>query len=348
MKKIFAFFFSLSLSIQLNAQQRFTVQGKINNYAGKVYLYYGKKDSVYTKDGSFMFKGRIGIPALSYIAVPFHQPVGLMPFWIDAGQTVLQLDTASFKNNRFSGLDVKGRIVQAGRTHHLIDSATKELSKMMRSSLTDEEKKQGIRQRVSELLHQYPNTMVSLVVLSGHKQYFDDSELQQIYASLSAALKATGYALAIRNNNIKSVDIVVGQKIAGFEQNNQFGKAVSVNDFKGKFLLVDFWASWCVPCRQENPTVVKAYRQYKSRGFEVLSVSLDNDQKAWLKAIKADGLNWVHVSDLSGWENVVSRMFNIKSIPANILIDRNGVVLAKNLRGEDLEKKLSEIFGETK
>ncbi|MEE1945554.1 TlpA disulfide reductase family protein [Pedobacter sp. KR3-3] len=348
MKKFFAFVFFLSLFNQLNAQQRFTVQGKINNYSGKVYLYYDKKDSVYTKDGTFLFKGKLGIPALSYISVPFHQRVEPMSFWIDAGQTILQLDTASFKNNRFSGLAVKGKVIKAGHAHQVIDSVRKQFSKIMRSPITDDEKKKNIRQGVSELLRQYPNSIISLSILSGYKEYFENKELQQVYASLSPALKTTSYALVIKNNDIKPVDIVVGQPIANFEQNNQFGKPVSVSDFKGKYLLVDFWASWCVPCRQENPTVVKAYQQYKNRGFEVLSVSLDDDKKAWVKAIKADGLKWVHVSDLGGWQNAVSRMFNIQGIPTNILIDKNGIVLAKDLRGEDLEKKLSEIFGKTK
>lgn len=348
MKKIFAFVFFLSLFSQLNAQHRFSVRGKINNYAGKVYLYYGKKDSVYTTNGSFLFKGKVSIPTYAYIAVPFAKPVGLTPFWIDAGQTILQLDTASFKNNRFSGLDVKGKIIQAGHAHQVIDSVTKQFSKILQSPIADDEKKKNIRQGVSELLSQYPNSMISLYILSGYQQYFDNDELQQVYASLSPTLKTTSYALAIKNNNIKPVDVVVGQKIADFEQRNQFGHPVSVSDFKSKYLLVDFWASWCVPCRQENPTVVKAYQQYKNRGFEILSVSLDDNKKAWLKAIKADGLKWTHVSDLGGWENTVSRMFNIRSVPSNILIDGNGIVLATNLRGEELDKKLAEVFGGTK
>ena len=348
MKKIWILIFCLSFLSQLNAQQRFVVKGKINNYAGKVYLFYGERDSVYTKDGSFQFKGKVSIPTYAYISVPFNKPVGLTPFWIDAGQTILQLDTASFKNNRFSGLDVKGKIIQSGKANQLIDSATAQVNKIKRSLAADDEKKKDIRQIVAGLLRQYPNSMISLYVLSANKTYFDNDELQRIYGTLGAELKTTSYALAIRNSNIKTVDIVIGEKIAGFEQNSQFGKPVSVSDFKGKYLLVDFWASWCVPCRQENPAVIAAYQKYKSKGFEVLGVSLDSDKKAWLKAIKADGLKWTHVSDLGGWENAVSRMFNIRSVPSNILIDGNGVILATNLRGEELDKKLAEIFSGTK
>lgn len=140
--------------------------------------------------------------------------------------------------------------------------------------------------------------------------------------------------------------IPVGSKAPDFTQTTPQGKAISLSSFKGKYVLVDFWASWCVPCRNENPNVVKAYNKYKDKGFTVLGVSLDAEsaKAAWLKAIASDGLTWTQISDLKGWKNQAAALYGVSSIPQNFLIDPNGVVIGKNLRGDDLQKKLASIF----
>jgi thiol-disulfide isomerase/thioredoxin len=109
-------------------------------------------------------------------------------------------------------------------------------------------------------------------------------------------------------------------------------------------VLVDLWASWCGPCRKENPNVVKAYQKYHPKGFEILGVSLDENDKAWKKAIAKDELNWVHISDLKGWNNSVAQLYGVTGIPQNFLIDPQGKIIATSLRGADLEKKLAEIY----
>ncbi len=131
-----------------------------------------------------------------------------------------------------------------------------------------------------------------------------------------------------------------------FTQNNVEGKAVSLSDYRGKVVLVDFWASWCGPCRKENPHVVHLYEKYKDKGFEVLGVSLDRDRNRWLQAIEKDQLMWEQVSDLKGWKNEVAQLYSISSIPHTILYDEEGRIIARRLRAHQLEAKLKEIFGE--
>lgn len=136
----------------------------------------------------------------------------------------------------------------------------------------------------------------------------------------------------------------IGETAPDIVLNDPFGKSIALSSLRGKYVLVDFWASWCKPCRMENPNVVRMYNQFKAKGFEIFSVSLDDNKDSWIKAINDDKLLWNHVSDLKKWNASVVGSYNIESIPYTVLLDKEGKIVAKNLRGEELEKKLAELM----
>jgi peroxiredoxin len=153
-------------------------------------------------------------------------------------------------------------------------------------------------------------------------------------------------AADLKNQLEQAMSLMVGGTAPDFSQATPDGDEMKLSDLKGKVVLLDFWASWCGPCRKENPNVVRLYNKYKDKGFDILGVSLDKTKDRWLKAIEADGLTWHHVSDLKGWQNKVAKAYGVSSIPHTILLDQEGKIIATQLRGRSLEQKLSEIFGE--
>ncbi len=149
----------------------------------------------------------------------------------------------------------------------------------------------------------------------------------------------------INGKKASMASFIIGGEAPEIVQNSITGEPLSLSSLRGKVVLIDFWASWCRPCRKENPHVKKLYSQYKDKGFDIYAVSLDRKQGAWANAIKVDGLPWHHVSDLKGWSSGAAKLYGVTSIPQTVLIDRNGKILARNLRGPALDQKLAEIFG---
>ena len=170
------------------------------------------------------------------------------------------------------------------------------------------------------------------------------SVVEECLSYIDAGVKESKF-IKLANKRLDSMrGTTVGYKANEFSQTNTAGKVVNLSDFRGKYVLIDFWASWCRPCRMENPNVVTAYNRFKDKGFTVLGISMDSNKEAWLNAIQQDNLTWTHLSDLKGWGNEVGKLYGVSGIPQNYLIDKDGKIVAKDLRGPALEEKLAEIL----
>ena len=179
-------------------------------------------------------------------------------------------------------------------------------------------------------------------------QALDPDKYSDLYKSLDAGLSKK---FPNDKNVIMFHDVVermlstnVGQFAPEISLPSPEGKEIALSSLKGKLVLIDFWASWCGPCRKEMPNVVKIYSKFKNKGFEIYGVSLDQDKEKWMEAITKDGINWPQVSDLKYWDNVAARIYNVQGIPYTVLIDKDGKIIAKNLRGQELEKKIAEVL----
>ena len=169
-------------------------------------------------------------------------------------------------------------------------------------------------------------------------------ELKATRAKISSELAGCPYVKDLDGIIKQLENVQIGKVAPEFSLPDTAGVSVSLSDFRGKYVLLDFWASWCPPCRRENPNVVKAFNEYKDTNFTIVGISLDKDKSKWMKAIADDNLAWTHLSDLKYWDSEIPALYGVRGIPANVLLDPDGVIVAKNITGEDLHKKLKEVI----
>ncbi|MBK0381270.1 redoxin domain-containing protein [Mucilaginibacter segetis] len=364
-----------SLPALLFAQTgKFTVEGNIGTYnaPAKVYLQYresGKTiiDSAVLTNGQFKFTGDAGsAPSMGYLL--FNEKGNGMNvvrdykgIYIEPGD-IKVTTTDLLANATVDGpkTNQENAIYQAALKP--VMDGYKALEAKQKAASEEEQKSEAFIKQAKldekaiedketavnkQFIIDHPNSYISLNALQSFAYGADYTEIQPLFDALSPELKAStgGKAFAAILPKLKAV--ALGATAPEFAEADTSGKMVSLSSFRGKYLLVDFWASWCGPCRAENPNVVKAYNKYKDKNFTILGVSLDrpNAKEAWLKAIHKDGLAWTQVSDLQFWNSKVAGMYGVRAIPQNFLIDPNGKIIGKNLRGDDLEAKLAELFG---
>jgi peroxiredoxin len=201
------------------------------------------------------------------------------------------------------------------------------------------------KQLVSDYAKSHPASIVAAYEIFNNFSYNSRwGQLDSLYKLLDTNVRVTYFGKELENIIEKTKLTAIGNPAPEFISNDASGKAVSLSSFKGKYVLIDFWASWCGPCRLENPNVVKAFRKFHDKGFDIFGVSLDETKPEWLQAIKKDGLNWTQVADLKGWNSDAATLYGVKGIPMNYLLDKNGIIVAKGLRGEALDGKLTELL----
>jgi len=197
---------------------------------------------------------------------------------------------------------------------------------------------------VEEYIYDNLNSVIAPYLSLRYMMEKDVVELEQLNNSFTAEIKNSEYVKLIEERISLAKGTQIGQVAPLFSMNDKDGNSIALKSFKGSYVLIDFWASWCAPCRAENPNLVAAYTKYHDKGFDILGVSFDEKKDKWLRAVDSDSLTWVHVSDLKGWGNAAGQLYRVRGIPHSVLVDKYGIIIAKDLRGEDLHEKLAEIF----
>jgi len=370
----------LSLTfLSAQAQESFNIKGKLNgNHEGKIVrLSYPNpaglkdpiRDSTFVKNGAFFFKGMTEKDmtraklVMSVVGQEIDPSDYTRYYEIDQQDFILENTTflvegGNFKQAKITGGEAQGdynmlsaqlkpledqmkplsqKMIQYGRENN--DKAREELYPKVRKIAQEKSKV------MESFVINHPDSYISLQLLNEGGGTNDESLASQ-FDALSDKVKNTdlGREMAARLKATQTVE--VGNPAVDFVMNNIEGNPVALSSFRGKYVFLDFWASWCGPCRSENPNLIKAYEQLNGDNFEIIAVSLDNKKEHWLKAIKDDNLPWVHVSDLKGTKNEAALKYGVTGIPQNFLISPDGTILGVGFRGENILEKLREHIKE--
>ena len=316
---------ALTLASCQETPKGYVINGEVAGMPeGKIYLksfrnkMFFDVDTAEVKDGKFTFKGEVDQPLLFGLATEnMDYPVQL------------------FVEN--TTMDVK--IGDDGETITVQNSPVNAVFQENADKVFED------GYDIDSLIAKYPDSPAAAFYLYRYFTYqlpLDD--LKATRARISLALGDCPYVKDLDGIIKQLENVQIGKTAPEFSLPDTAGVSVSLSDFRGKYVLLDFWASWCPPCRRENPNVVKAFNEYKDKNFTIIGISLDKDKSKWLKAIADDNLTWTHLSDLKYWDSEIPALYGVRGIPANVLLDPDGVIIAKNITGEDLHQKLKEVI----
>lgn len=315
-----------------------------------------KMDSAVVKGGAFEFKGTPDSVTVSrYVTYRKNGMRMTAMVFIEKGDITLNMGTEA---NKVAGTMCNDAYQQFMDKFVAIN---KEMSEIYQKSKTDttltDDQRKDLEKQLAEkdslgteivynCINENINNLVGVQLLTSYANAFETAKVKALLDKVPAAYSADKDIVALKEHIATIEKTEVGQKFIDFAMNTPEGKEVKLSDFisQNKYTLIDFWASWCGPCRAEMPNVVAAYNAFKAKGFGIVGVSLDNNAEAWKKAIKDLNITWVQMSDLKGWSCEGAKLYGVRAIPATVLVDQEGTIVARNLRGEELAAKFGELL----
>jgi thiol-disulfide isomerase/thioredoxin len=339
--------------------QGFKINGTVTGLQDGTWLYLRigkpekKIDSAKLINGSFTMSGRIAGKTDELILYT-NSYTNYVIFWVENNQIDMILKAGEFKKGLIKGSATEDENKRMFAAKEQLIKQQDSLAELFKADTnTDTRKRLQVqlknteeqsRQFDRDYVRSHRSSVISANLLSIYASTWGRDTTSALYMHMSPEMKETRQGQDVSDYLALNKNVKVGDHFADFEQQDSAGKKVKLSSLKGKYILIDFWASWCGPCRAENPKLVKTYHAYQNKGFVILGVSLDDNKVNWLSALKQDKLEWENVSDLRGDKNRASLIYGIYSIPDNFLIDDKGIIIARNLRGEKLEEKLKELM----
>ncbi len=325
---------------QLNG---FVIEGEMKGFADgtSVALLNGQtgapESETVIKQNKFSFKGKLDMPDFKIIL--FNKQPPYLTIFLDNSVVKINGDKNDFNSTRITGSASHGDF-------ELLNAQLSPYQQLFtEGTLHDSASTAGLLLAAENFVKNKPGSFIApLAAIRAIQVTENPAAAERMYTMMTAEVRATGMSNYLLDLVTKTKFNAVGTVLSDFTQADTTGKPFALSSLRGKYVLIDFWASWCRPCRQENPNVVDNFNKFSNKNFTVLGVSLDKGKPEWIEAIHTDGLAWPHVSDLQGWANAVAKQFQVTSIPQNILIGPDGKIIGKNLRGPALGRQLEKLL----